>query len=169
MGFFDFFKNINNNEQKVLSQLHYDLEEVLGEIEEKDHIKISCYAGLLARLAKVDFHVSEHEHSYMKKALTTFASMEEKVASAVVEVALRNIDDLGGLENHLYVHPLRDIMSADEKYKLLTSLFALAASDGLVENIESEEIRTVCKGLDLSHEHFIAARATVLKNLGALK
>lgn len=169
MSFLDFFKNTNKNDEKVLSKLHYDLEDFLGEQEEHEHIKTSCYAGLLARLAKVDFKVSESEHDFMIMALMKFSKVDQKSATAIVEVALKNIDELGGLENHLYVHPLRDLMTKEEKFNLLTSLFALAASDGVVENNESEEIRLVCKGLDLSHEHFIASRATVVQSLGALR
>ena len=48
-------------------------------------------------------------------------------------------------------------------------LFSVAASDGNADNLESEEIRTISKGLGLEHKHFVAARMSVKEYLGSLK
>ena len=47
-------------------------------------------------------------------------------------------------------------------------LFVIAASDGNVAAIESEEIRVISKGLELTNQHFLAARAEVADFLKAL-
>lgn len=117
----------------------------------------------------MDRKVCDLEKDYMINALTNKSSISFEEAKAVIEIALKSVDDLGGLDNHLYVHPLRSLLSTDEKYALICSLFSLAGADGTVENNESEEIRIIAKGLDLSTQHFLAARATVATKLGALK
>lgn len=169
MSFFDFFKTRTIEEERTLSQLHYDLESLLGHQSEEEHIKTSCIAGLLARLAHMDRRVCELERQYMVNALTNKSSISVEEAQAVIEIALKNVENLGGLDNHLYVHPLRSLLAADEKFALVCALFDLAGADGVVENNESEEIRVIAKGLDLSTQHFLAARATVANKLGALK
>ena len=73
------------------------------------------------------------------------------------------------MEDHKYTDPLNDMLTNEQRYKVLEGLFALAASDGNAEQLESEEIRIISKGLLLEHKHFISARATVLNSLGALK
>ena len=88
---------------------------------------------------------------------------------SIVEIAIGHIQDLAGLENHLYVHRLKEILDRDQRYAIVESLFALAASDGVVENIESEEIRIIVKGFDLSDQHFRVARAKVSDKIKALK
>ena len=90
-------------------------------------------------------------------------------SAVLANMAITHIKDMAGLDNHLYVHPLREILSQDERYKVLQSLFLVAASDGNVDNLESEEIRIICKGLELSNQHFTVARAEVAKYIGALK
>ena len=169
MSFFDFFKTKTNEEERTLSQLYYDLSTILKEQSEEEHIKTSCFAGLLARLAHLDWKVCELEKDFMLNTLMNKSSIGREQAEAVVEIALKNIEELGGLDNHLYVHPLRSLLTEDEKYSLICNLFALAGADGVVGNDESEEIRIITKGLDLSSQHFLAARATVINKLGALK
>ncbi|MFT6604717.1 MAG: putative tellurite resistance protein B-like protein, partial [Bacteriovoracaceae bacterium] len=88
---------------------------------------------------------------------------------AIVAVSIDEIKDLSGLENHKYCPPLVEILEKDQRYGLLESLFQIAASDGNVEDNESEEIRLITTGLNLEHKHYISARATVLEFLGALR
>jgi uncharacterized tellurite resistance protein B-like protein len=64
---------------------------------------------------------------------------------------------------------INEIMDTNEKYKFLVSLFKIAASDGSVENTESEDLRYITQGFNLSHQHFIAARAVVVDYISALK
>ena len=59
-------------------------------------------------------------------------------------------------------------MKPEERYSLLKALFSIAASDGQVEEKESEEIRIISKGLRLQHQDFISARASVLDKIKSL-
>ena len=60
-------------------------------------------------------------------------------------------------------------MKPKDRYSLLKALFSIAASDGSVDESESEEIRVICMGLRLQHQDFISARASVLDKIRALR
>ena len=105
----------------------------------------------------------------MNEVLNEWSDFDKDEVKSIVDIAIHNIKELAGLENHLYIFRLKEVLDRDARYSLVESLFALAASDGVVENIESEEIRLIVKGFDLSDKHFIVARAKVSDKLKALK
>lgn len=168
MGFWDLF-SANKEAGKKHSSLHYELQEKFPDCSEEQLIKLTCISGLLARVAYVDFNLEESEKEHMKQALTQMTDFSTQEITTIVDIAIYHIKELAGLENHKYVYSLKEVMDRSERYKVVEALFALAASDGVVENVESEEIRIIVKGFDLSDKHFIAARAKVSDKLKALK
>lgn len=167
MAFWDIFTP--REEKKTdLGHLHSRLQELLPDHSERDMIVVACLAGLLARVAYIDFEIHKDEENQMIQALTKWTDLSEKLAKTVVQVAIESIKELAGLENHLYAHPLNEILDNSQKYAILETLFTIAASDGEVSSKESEEIRIICKGLRLEHKHFISARATVVEYLASL-
>ena len=141
-----------------------------SQASEDQLIKTTCLAGLLARVAYTDLDIDKNEKECMQQSLGQWMgpSLSKDEVEAVVNLAIEEIQELAGLENHKYCYPLNDLMDTSEKYHLLESLFAIAASDGKADHGEVEEIRVIATGLRLEHKHFIAARATVLKHLQAL-
>lgn len=165
-----FFKSINNQSlQKIEHQLHQEVINLLPQYDEEKQLLLACIAGLMARVAYVDFHVHESELKYIEGSLVKWMELTEKEAQVVSSLAISHIKDLAGLENHLYCHALNNILDNTEKYKLLESLFAVAASDGEVEHNEVEEIRQIAHSLTLEHKYFISAKATVIDSLNSLK
>lgn len=162
-------KFIEKTEENNQSSLHNELKEELSALNENEIIEVTCIAGLLARVAYVDFDLDPEELKHINEILTEWTDLEENLVSKISQTAVKHIKELAGLENHLYVYPLRDILDRDARYKIVEALFAIAAADGNVENIESEEIRLINTGLELSNQHFLAARAKVIQKLGALK
>ncbi len=169
MKFWDIFKTSKRETTSQTSRLHQRLSTLLPDKNEDELIKSACVAGLLARVAYIDFDIHKNEKEFIKKSLKAWTNFKEKEVEAISKVAIEEIKDLAGLENHLYCHPLNKLMDNDEKYGVVESLFAMAASDHEVTGNESEEIRLINKGLRLEHKHFISARATVLEKLVALK
>ncbi|MCY4643087.1 MAG: TerB family tellurite resistance protein [Bacteriovoracales bacterium] len=157
-----------NREEETLSSIHKRLMVELSELEEKDHILIACLSGLLARLAFVDLDITEEESHSMVKAVTKMTSYSETVAKKIVLIAQEEINELVDHENHLYTRPLNKILSKEQKENTLKLLFQVAAADGKVENLESEEIRRIAKELRLSHEQFVQAKLTVRGQIEAL-
>ena len=45
----------------------------------------------------------------------------------VVDMAIKNIKEMAGLENHLYVHPLKELLSKEERFAVVRSLFLIAS------------------------------------------
>lgn len=169
MSLFDFFKNEKEEDIKKYSVLHYALEKEYPNLTEEELVITACVSGLLARVAYVDFNLDPGEIEQIKTSLENLSINERIHSEFITEIAVKHIVEMAGLENHLYVHPLNTYLNKDERFLVLQALFYVAASDGEVESVESEEIRLITKGLELSHQHFIAARAQVAKYLKALK
>lgn len=169
MSIFSFFKNENESDVKKYSALHEKLQKEYPSMEEKELVITSCVAGLLARVAYVDFELDPGEMEQIKETLKNWSISSLVHSDLIAVMAIDHIKEMAGLENHLYVHPLKEHLNSDDRFKLLKALFILAASDGEVASVESEEIRTITKGLELSNQHFLAARAEVATFLKALK
>ena len=168
MAFWDIFKT-KKTDSENRSTIHLKIKELLPNEEEDKLIKTACISGLLARVATIDFEVHKNEIEQMTQSLTSWGDLTKADAENVVKIALEEIEDLSGLENHKYCHPLNEIMKPNDRYSLLKALFSIAASDGSVDESESEEIRVICMSLRLQHKDFISARASVLDNLRALR
>lgn len=167
MAFWDNFKK--EAEESNQSQLYHELRAELPELGEEEVIKVACVSGLMARVAYVDFKLDEGELAHIGEVLREWTEFDDKVVELITQVSLKHIKEFAGMENHLYVYPLREVLDKNARFRLVEALFALAAADGSVENLESEEVRKICKGLQLSDKHFLSARAKVAEHLAALR
>lgn len=167
-NFWSLFTSKDNTDQEQ-GHIYKKISTLLTNKSEEELVKIACIAGLCARISYVDFKLEESEELAMREVLKQWTQLSDQEVEAVVDLATGEIKTLGGVDNHLYVHQLKPFLSENERYQILISLFALAASDGQVENIESEDIRIIAKGFDLSDQHFLAARASVVEYIASLK
>lgn len=167
MIFSKFFQN--EYDGKRYGQLFEIFKKEYSNESDESLLKASCIAGLFARVAYVDFELDENEVIKMRDLLSKWDGLESFNLDLIVKMSTEHIKEMAGLENHLYVHPLKELLSESERFQVLQSLFFIAASDGVVQGEESEEIRLISKGLALSNQHFIAARAQVVEFIAALK
>jgi uncharacterized tellurite resistance protein B-like protein len=151
------------------SRLHQKINESFPQYEEDFHLKAACLSGLMARVAYADMNICTKEEQIITHSLKTWLEMSEEDSLRLAKLCLDEVKDLAGVENHLYCLPLRETLPEEERFKILETLFAIAAADENIENHENEEIRNIQKGLLLEHHHFVAARAQVIKYLGSLK
>ncbi len=151
------------------SRLHQKISDNFPNKDDEFHLKAACLSGLMARIAYADLKIDSSEKETISQSLITWMEMNETEANNLADLCLEEIKDLAGIENHLYCLPLRESLSVMDRYKIIETLFAVAAADGNVENLEGEEIRNINQGLLLEHKHFISARSTVLEHLGSLK
>ena len=135
----------------------------------KNTAELACVSGLLARVAFVDLDIDQSERSQIQQSITKWLSLEQDLAMKITDLVCEETENLAGTENHLYANYLRDHLPESKRYSILEMLFAVATSDGNADNQESEEIRTISKGLGLEHKHFISARASVKDFLGSLR
>lgn len=170
MSFWDIFKAGDNSAKKeVKNRLHQKIISLMPDADDIELVKTACISGLLARVAYCDMKIHPGEIESIKTALNEWTKLEKDRIEIISSLAIDEIIDLSGLENHKYCSPLNEIMNNDEKYGLLESLFAIAAGDGNVENKEEEEIRLIANGLLLEHKHYISARATVIDKLSSMR
>ena len=169
MAFWDkFIKELNPSPQYG-THLQQKLAKLLPQHPETGLVKITCFSGLLARVANIDFNITLDEIEKMKKVLANWFSFSTIELDAIVQITVSEIKELAGIDNHKFCHPLNELLSREEKTTLLEGLFAVAASDGTVSEAEVEEIRLIAKSLRLQHPEFISAKATVIAQLGSLK
>ncbi len=176
MGFFDrLFAAVPGSAEgtarhkEFASRLHQRVGSLLPNQSEENQLKLACLAGLFARVAYADMEITSGEQERMESILREWSDLSETEVQAVAELACKEVVELCGLENTRYCHPLADLMSTSQRVSVLTALFAVAAADGSVEHLESEEIRNVAKGLLLEHKHYVSCRATVIDKLKLLK
>ena len=169
MKFFDFFipkSHLNNNNY---GKLYEKLSQTLDQNNESEILKCACIAGLLARVAYVDFKIDPKEKLFIISALKQWTNYSEKEIEAISQIAIDEIKELAGLENHKYCQFLNEVLDTDDRYNLVETLFAVAACDGKFNVNEVEEIRIINRSLHLEHKHFISAQASVLKEIKTLK
>lgn len=170
MSLFKFFQGVEEKQVESYNKLFESLSREYPDMAEEKLLELSCIAGLLARVAFVDFNLDEREVELIKKLIKDYNFSDLDIDSEIVSsMAIAHIKEMAGLENHLYVHPLKKSFTKEQRYEVVEMLFLVAASDGEVEAVESEEIRLIVKGLELSHQHFVAARAQVAEYIKALR
>ena len=150
------FEPDNNN-----GTLYNKLSEFLPEVDQEELLKLACISGLLARIAYADLEIVSGEEESIKKSLRVWGNISDNEIQAVVTLVVTETKNLAGLENHKYCSPLIEILSETERFELLKSLFRIAAGDGNISNLESEEIRSISTGLGLTHRFYIAAKVAV--------
>lgn len=155
------FKNSQKKEIKI-SQLENSIQTILPHSSEKTLLFISCLAGLLARIAYIDFEIHKKELIKMKDIFKVWTHLTDDEIQGTIQITLENARELAGLENHLYSNHIKNFLNKNDRYLLLQALFKLALSDGLISRTEEEEIRQICKSLDLEAKYFTAARASVI-------
>ena len=152
-----------------LNSIYLRFKGELPQREDREYLTLACLSGLLARIAFVDLNINEGEIQSMVKAVQETTKYPREVAEKVVRIARSEVEELVDHEHHLYTRPLNKFFGKEEKEMVLRLLFQVAAADGSVENLESEEIRRISKELRLSHRQFVQAKMTVRKKIQALK
>ena len=168
MGFWELLKNQNIEKKSRSNDILEKISHSLPDASENEKIIIACLAGLMARVAYVDFNYSHDELHSMQQIVTKLTGLNDSQANTVISIASKQIKELAGLDNHIYAHTLSELMSEKQRYGVLEALFYIAGSDDCVEEIESEEIRLITKGLNLTSKHYLSARATVCEKIKAL-
>ena len=57
----------------------------------------------------------------------------------------------------------------EQKTEILHCLFLVASADDEITSVENEEIRIIAKGMNLSHEEFIAERSAFSDKLSVMR
>lgn len=125
-------------------------------LNEAELRKLSLAGGLLARVAQVDQQVVATEVSAIEQALRDNWGVSHAAATFVTEVAIAETQE--GLDYYQLIDGFKAITQEDERLQFLQALFAVAHADKALFHEESEQIRRIARGLDLTREQFMAAR-----------
>lgn len=155
-------------ETPYVNTLHEKIDSLFPNRSEKEKISLACIAGLSARVAYVDFEIHPKEREQLSKGLSHWVKLEAEDAKKLTELTFGHMTELAGLDARDYCTPLIEILSIDERFEVLKSLFQMAASDGVVNVHEANEIRYISRGMLLEQKYFLSAQVTVIEHLGAL-
>ncbi|HUG42738.1 MAG TPA: TerB family tellurite resistance protein [Acidobacteriota bacterium] len=148
------------------------LRRISKELDQLDPEKaryLAAFAYLLGRVAHADMKVTPEETDAMEKIVMKKGDLPHEQAALVVEIAKRQNQLFGHVENFLVTREFRRIASRQQKLLLLDCLFAVSASDKLISTLEDREIRQIASELKLEHSDFIAVRSRYRDHLAVLK
>ncbi len=130
---------------------------------------LALFAFLLARVANVDFRVSDAELARMTRELVTWGRLPPEQAAAVALLAREQNQLTGATENFLAARELRDLASHDEKIAVLQSLFAVSAADDEITGAEEEVIREISRELVLTNDEYLWVRRQYREQRAVMK
>lgn len=131
------------------------------DIPDEELRRLGLAGGLMAKVAQVDREVSDAEFNTIVAAIKNFWSLSQEQAALVAEVAISAVDVT--YDTYRMMRELTERTSEDERRQFLKALFAVANADGDISIEETEEIRLIAQGINLTHRDFIDAK---LKTLG---
>jgi uncharacterized tellurite resistance protein B-like protein len=118
--------------------------------------KLGLAGGLMARIANVDQTVSDDELNAMARMIGQHWELTPEAAEFVANVAVSSLD-----VNYDYYRMTREFATsttAEERQRFLVALFVIAGADKDVSFEETEEIRLVSRGINVTHQDFIDAK-----------
>ncbi len=121
--------------------------------------KLCLAAGLMARVAGVDHVVSSEETKVMGEVLQRHWTLTEEQAQLVAEISHHRI--FRGLDSVRLVKRFKELTTRKERQEFLHCLFEVANAADQTSFEEIEEIRSIVKGMDLTHQDFLDAKLAI--------
>ena len=130
---------------------------------------LAAFAYVLARVARADLEVSPAEREQMTELVREHSSLDASQAALVVELASALQVELGGTENYTVTRLFRELAGREQRIELLDCLFAVAASDRSISELESTEIVKIGGELGFAREEVAALRSRFRAHLEVLR
>ncbi len=145
---------------------------IVGELEALPAVKaryLATFAYVLGRAAHADSHFSEEETRKMLEIVQVLGHVPEPQAILVVEMAKSQVCLFGGTDNYVVTRQFKELATPEQRFELLECVFAVTAADESITVAEEGQARQISKELGLTHAEFVAARATYVEHVEALK
>ena len=130
---------------------------------------VAAFAYVLARVANADLRIEESEARAMERVVAETSGLGPAEAALAVEIAKSQARLAGGTENYVVTREFRRISAPEQRLRLLDCLYAVAAADDTVTNLESTEIAAVAEELGLTQADIASVRSRYRDKLGVLK
>jgi uncharacterized tellurite resistance protein B-like protein len=131
-------------------------------LSDQDIRKVCLAAGIMARVAWVDQSICEQEQDSISHALAIGWQLPEEHARLITEISHHRM--MKGLDSARMTKGFCDCTTIPERKAFVNALFAIANAAHKTSHQEIEEIRTIAKALELSHQDFIEAKLTISKD-----
>jgi uncharacterized tellurite resistance protein B-like protein len=155
----EYFNEFLNN------KVYFELKQQLAakgktlDIPDEELRRMGLAGGLMTRIIKVDQAVTEAEIDTMVDAIQRYWEIDRDTAVFIARAALSSLDQT--YDYYRMTRQFGEMTSRDERLGFLKVLFQIAAADGKATINEIEEIRLIARGINLSHQDFIAAKLTL--------
>jgi uncharacterized tellurite resistance protein B-like protein len=130
---------------------------------------LAAFAGQLARVAVAEGGISAQEAAAMAAQLRTAGNLSEADATLIADMLRQERDGLAAIGAQELTRAINDGATPDEKQALLDCLYAVAAADHLVSDVEEQEIRRVAEAILVPHRVLMEIRARYRDRLEALQ
>lgn len=130
---------------------------------------LAGFAGQLARVAHADDEISAAEAAVIKERLTAHAGLTAAEAGVVLDLLRHEFEVLRSVQNHLLNRAINAHASQADKETLIDCLYAVAAAEHLVSDIEEREIRRIADAVLISHRALIEIRSRYRDHLEVLQ
>jgi uncharacterized tellurite resistance protein B-like protein len=130
---------------------------------------VAAFAYVLARVAHVDLRIEESEARAMERIVALQAGLAPEEAALAVEIAKSHAELLGGTENYVVTREFRRLSTPEQRRRLVDCLYAVAAADDTVTNVEGTEIAAIADELGLEQAELAEIRARYRDKLGVLR
>jgi uncharacterized tellurite resistance protein B-like protein len=130
---------------------------------------LAGFAGQLARVAEAEDGISTTEAGVIAAQLREHGSLSDTEARLVVDLLRHEFEVLRTVQNHLLNRAINAHATDADKETLVDCLYAVAAADRLVSDVEEQEIRRVANALLLSHRVLMGIRGRYRDRIEALQ
>ena len=130
---------------------------------------VAAFAYVLARVAHADLRIEEAESRAMERALSETSGLGPAEAALAVEIAKSQARLVGGTENYVVTREFRRLSTPEQRLRLLDCLCAVAAADGSITALESNEVAAVAEELGIGLAELNAVRGRYRDRIAALR
>ncbi len=141
----------------------------LESLPPRDAHLLAAFAYVLTRVALADRVVTEEEKGEMQRLAQEFGGLLPERAELVVKLATSHATEWGGTENYLVTRQFRELSTREERIGLIRCLFAVAAADREISEVENQQILQVASELGLMRDEVAAIRQAFRHHLSVLK
>ena len=113
-------------------------------------------AALMFEVVWADHDIGSQEMQSMTTLLQSIFGIEEAQVDEIVQLTQSNHNASVGV--FPFTRALNEQLSADEKYRVLKAMWAIAFADNQLDTFEEHTIRRIADLLYVPHQQFIAAK-----------
>jgi uncharacterized tellurite resistance protein B-like protein len=130
---------------------------------------LAGFAGQLARVANAEDGISAAEAKAIAALLCEHARLAGDEAQVVVDILRHEFEVLRAVQSYVLNRAINARAEPAEKQTLIACLYAVAAADHLVSDVEEQEIRRVANALLIPHSVLMGIRGRYRDRIEALQ